>query len=1280
MGTSPQLAPPPQLVDVPLALFGGTHTGVAPTDLPEGLSPDNQDMAYVPGEAFTRPCLSKVLNPPAPGNVAMLYSKTYVQPNGDPLTLTMDSAGNIFVEDVANSPGTIAALNQVTAGISALSASAFGREYIALSDLLHGQWCPLQYDGTNLDRVTQDGPGISPTVINIAPPPATLSNSGAGASFTITAVTPSDPQTERIRVETDDGQGGYKTVTTYTTLTVTVTTSITGTIVVGTRVALSGITPSSFNQPSVVCNGVGSSTTFKITNATGSSASGTGGTVTVQNPSLSRINNIVTAVTSAAHGFQAGWQVLIAMANNNIGGGITNVSRDGNGVVTIKTTNPHGLVIGSNVCIVGVTAPDTSFNVTSVLVASVPTSTTFTYSQSGTAESSSSPGGNVQDIWSGTFFIQSVPNATTFTYQNTGPNDLTNTSGTATIIGQISPGNHNFVVMYVTRNGAITRPSPPVAFGANGGQQAFLSGLPIGPPDVVARLIGATGAGGDNYFTIPETPQVGGMVVGTSLLIPDNTSTSATIDFNDNTLFDSIAIDQIGNDLFDQRVLVSPIGFYAYASRLITWGDYNSIQNLLNMTLAAGSDLVTVAAFAGSGANSGSGTAWSNPSNIGSTSSYADVSLISAGTSQKLLSGTFAFAVANSVAQLRASFNYYATGNAAALQVQLLKAGVPFGVAQNINIPGGGAGSALQPLSGNLNFPVGSLTAADVNNSAFGLQFSVIFSPGVVHLFVNAAAVSVSTSTLLPQGWSASGSTGGTGIMQPSTLPGMYERYQMTSAGGTNDCMISQPAFQDAFGTAILLPSTRYSWRFYATSTPATGHLVADLFSPSQGILASASLNLAAPPNLGFVILELSADTPIQIPADALIRIYLQGVTAAAVVTLGENSLIYTQNPYRGNISDVSYVLNPEGIAQTTGLLGSADDPSPVMCFSVQRNVTLLKSYAGTHTFQDNGSEPYQWQINNLSRSVGACSIRGGDPGQFGTGDAAEDWDVTANQNGLYLFSGGDFWKISQELDRGDPDGSVPTWQDINWAAEQTLVVKNDPRTHRIYVLAPINGATQPNVLFVCDYKELDTAADLANGPSLKIGITGKMLSTDKTRKWSRWNIPANCAEILIRPGNEKEMTFAGGFLNGTAKGNLYTLDSSKFTDDDYGQMFPYYTTYFFVNHEQEQMLGIGTDRKLVKKICGFVTGVGYVSIIPFVNSLQNPLPQTSPRLLMADSDPSNLANQDLEWTTGIRGQRIAFRIQVEPEPGATDVQMRIQKLIVHMMKDPVIIHRSSAI
>ena len=158
-------APELPVVDVPLSLFGGTDSELAPSDCPEGVSPDNQEVMFLPGEVFSRWGLSGVLE--SPTGAPILYTKTYKQPNDDPLTLFLDSSGTLYVEDVGNSPGTYSDVFTVTPGLYAQSVSAFGREYIAFSDLLHGQGVPLQYDGTFLDRVTMDGPGAPPTVADL---------------------------------------------------------------------------------------------------------------------------------------------------------------------------------------------------------------------------------------------------------------------------------------------------------------------------------------------------------------------------------------------------------------------------------------------------------------------------------------------------------------------------------------------------------------------------------------------------------------------------------------------------------------------------------------------------------------------------------------------------------------------------------------------------------------------------------------------------------------------------------------------------------------------------------------------------------------------------------------------------------------------------------------------------------------------------------------------------------------------------------------------------------
>lgn len=44
---------------IPISLFGGMNTELAGPTLVEGLSPDCQDVAFVPGAVYTRPALQR---------------------------------------------------------------------------------------------------------------------------------------------------------------------------------------------------------------------------------------------------------------------------------------------------------------------------------------------------------------------------------------------------------------------------------------------------------------------------------------------------------------------------------------------------------------------------------------------------------------------------------------------------------------------------------------------------------------------------------------------------------------------------------------------------------------------------------------------------------------------------------------------------------------------------------------------------------------------------------------------------------------------------------------------------------------------------------------------------------------------------------------------------------------------------------------------------------------------------------------------------------------------
>jgi hypothetical protein len=149
-------------IDAPLELFGGLVTDMAAADLPQGVSPDCQDVSFLQGAVKTRPGLVSVFSPIA-GNPTVNYLKTYTQPNLTRTLLALDATGTLWGE---NSPGV---LSQIATGMApnsvASSTSLFGREYLTFHDGQFGIDVPRQYDGTNFDRVSQIGPGAGVAAI-----------------------------------------------------------------------------------------------------------------------------------------------------------------------------------------------------------------------------------------------------------------------------------------------------------------------------------------------------------------------------------------------------------------------------------------------------------------------------------------------------------------------------------------------------------------------------------------------------------------------------------------------------------------------------------------------------------------------------------------------------------------------------------------------------------------------------------------------------------------------------------------------------------------------------------------------------------------------------------------------------------------------------------------------------------------------------------------------------------------------------------------------------------
>lgn len=1160
---------------VSLSVFGGLVTETPAPALPKGVSPDNQDVEYAPGQVKSRRGLQKVLSPALPGSPTVVYAKSYLTPTLDVQNLYLDSTGALWIEYPLSAPGTRTQIGSVTPGSWMKSITAFGREFLATSDGLHGSDIPLQWDGTNLDRVTQDGPGAPPNVASLALAAVNMAASGA----IILALTESDPA---------GLNGGV-----YTSINVWTGTSVAN-VNVGDAITIAGYGGASASMngtwsiQAIFTGGAGGYANLLQLAASlpsttiGSTAGGCTGTIPAA--TMQRQGNTVTVTTASAHNLKVGYQAQIAgVAATAVGAGIASIAisnADTPGVATITTNSAHGLLPGIFVSISGVTATSvgtgistiaragqivtvtmsaahglspgaivtlagvtvTSFN-TTVTVLNVISSTVFTFAQADVDASSSGgtvsinwpipnsatptyfevlscPGstkfqvsinysdgtwssGAVTYAWNGNFFVTAVPGATSFQYQQYGPNASTNTVGTVTPYGQAAPGVHQCRVTFLTRQGAVLRSGPPVQFVAAGGQYLSVTNIPIGPSNVVARILEFTGAGGSSFYYLGAPPQVHGQIVGTATQINDNTTTSVLLDFSDASLFGAAqtggATSVPGNDLAAQITLEGVLGFGLYGGRLLAWGMRNRIQNFLNL------------GFDGGQFYNGTG---------GSASNF------------------------------------------------------PCGW-----LPGaGGAGGAL--AAGHYGW-----------------------------------------------GWQASG------------------------AGS-----IYQGAYEDAYGAPILTANTKYKLRGWVGGVGAT--LTATISSATSGFSATATLNGVA--GGSFTEANFSQAMPSPIPPDMQFTLTWTGTPL-----VDELSVIYHDTPYLDSVIYGSYVDNAEGIDGLTGKFGSSQDTHKIMeVADIRKTLYLLTQDPGgrLHETNDSGvTEPAGWTVAQVAANCGLLSAFGLTKSQADDSSASggEEWFAWASSSGARIFGGDEPRKISQEIQ--------PDWDSMDPAYAQFIWALNNPTDRMIFFGLPVLGASSGSAtkVYVMNYRGLNTAVEIGTTGPVRIGFSGKLVATDHSRKWTRWNLALNGGSMMYRAqGQLSTVLFSGNGQapgNGAGYGNVYTLSTAKLTDDDYGQINPYYTTYFMPDAEEEQALQIGALRKLLVWVQAFIAGTGNLTITPYGDSLSNAWSVTGIRTLSATP------TYDIEWPGGqAQAQRIALKFASAPAVG-TGNAFNLQRLSLYM-------------
>jgi hypothetical protein len=464
--------------------------------------------------------------------------------------------------------------------------------------------------------------------------------------------------------------------------------------------------------------------------------------------------------------------------------------------------------------------------------------------------------------------------------------------------------------------------------------------------------------------------------------------------------------------------------------------------------------------------------------------------------------------------------------------------------------------------------------------------------------------------------------------------------------------LMTQSAVQDSLGAQRIVANTDYTVRAHcaAGATLSQGTLHIHLFSQSGGINTTGLQLTAAQLTTGYIEYSAELTAPLAtIPSDLVLRVYADGTpNTGGQFYIDSIEIFPTSTPVNSSIVRASRTEDPESYDGIDGFMSVAENNGQAIraAFKLRERLYFVKEHS-LHVTQDDGTnEPSLWTISEVSRRLGTPSVRG-----VGVG---EDWVVIAHRTGLYLFSGGEPIKISQEIQ--------PTWNEINWQYGHLVWVTVDVKERRIMVGVPLGTATTPNAILMLDYHDLDDASDIATRPPVNVTYTGRKAATDMARKWSPWTIAANsCAQI--ERANGTAIVAVGGGLPGVggggATGKVYQLSDTQLSDD--GSAIPsYYTTHFFPERAVEQSLNLGAHRKLFSYLTMFVEGAGNLSLTSFVDSqsasqAQQPLALSSPAL------------EDLELPINVLGERVAFQVSTN-QPGAW---FRLQKFTPSVRVDP---------
>ncbi|MFZ0463927.1 MAG: hypothetical protein WBE20_14600 [Candidatus Acidiferrales bacterium] len=456
-----------------------------------------------------------------------------------------------------------------------------------------------------------------------------------------------------------------------------------------------------------------------------------------------------------------------------------------------------------------------------------------------------------------------------------------------------------------------------------------------------------------------------------------------------------------------------------------------------------------------------------------------------------------------------------------------------------------------------------------------------------------------------PLGWTL-GATFSAGGSRESSNVVWGDAYRITANGSTIERgLIQQTALTDVNGNPLLQTITDYSVRARVARSAnlAQGTFRINCYSLTHGFFGSGLAVTAQEATTSYQEFTVELMPPqTSLPSDLVLQVYADGTPSPSDESfLVDNIEIFQTNAAQSpSIVRASRNSDPESYDGVQGLIEIAVNNGQAIraAFVIRNNLYFVKERSLYVTSDTGRSEPAFWDVEEVSNSVGTPSAHG-----VGIG---EDWVVIASRAGLYLFSGGEPQKLSQEIQ--------PTWDAINWQYGSALWVNVDTQHKRIYVGVPMGAATSPNEILVLDYIE-----------GFQDPLWMAVSTPPNARKWAPWFISANCAGLIERP-NGTAALFLG---NNAANGKIYQLTEGQFSDDS-AAINSYYTTAFLSRTG-------ATGRNLFGYLTAYTQGSGTLNVNAFT-------PGDTTESLLGSLALSSPAPQDLELITNLDAERVAYQ------------------------------------